>query len=279
MVATLAPAAVEDNADTTASFTLAAPATRISHGGNGDHAEFVDVPESDAEDEQQTAVSASYTIVSRREKPVESAAESSSHKQLKTDPVAKQAHMLDPETGGESKATQARPTELALAATAPAESKPASTTTPATTPSALESPVRLRDKRSLSSNATGGGVGGGGSSQETDTKSDTASPVGAHADFNARDSLLSLYARRTLESGGVGGAVVAAAAGAGGANVAPSTSSSSSTSTSAAERRPSWRLKFDAGSKVCKQQQQPTKKQPTTTNNSTTQLTFNRTMT
>ncbi|XP_030570029.1 protein phosphatase 1 regulatory subunit 12A isoform X9 [Drosophila novamexicana] len=249
VVATLAPAAVEDNADTTASFTLAAPATRISHGGNGDHAEFVDVPESDAEDEQQTAVSASYTIVSRREKPVESAAESSSHKQLKTDPVAKQAHMLDPETGGESKAMQARPTELALAATAPAESKPASTTTPATTPSALESPVRLRDKRSLSSNATGGGVGGGGSSQETDTKSDTASPVGAHADFNARDSLLSLYARRTLESGGVGGAVVAAAAGAGGANVAPSTSSSSSTSTSAAERRPSWRLKFDAGSK------------------------------
>ncbi|XP_070064551.1 protein phosphatase 1 regulatory subunit 12A isoform X9 [Drosophila virilis] len=250
VVATLAPAAVVDNADTTASFTLAAPATRISHGGNGDHAEFVDVPDSDAEDEQQTAVSASYTIVSRREKPVESAVESSSHKQLKTDPVAKQAHMLDTETGGESKAMQARPTELALAATAPAESKPASTTTPATTPSVLESPVRLRDKRSLSSNATGGGVGGGGSSQETDTKSDTASPVGAHADFNARDSLLSLYARRTLESGGAGGAAVAAAvASAGGATVAPSTSSSSSTSTSAAERRPSWRLKFDAGSK------------------------------
>ncbi|XP_064540122.1 protein phosphatase 1 regulatory subunit 12C isoform X24 [Drosophila montana] len=242
VVATLAPAVV-DNADTTASFTLAAPATRISHGGNGDLAAFVDVADSDAdEDEQQTAVSASYTIVSRREKPVESAAESSSHKQLKTDPVAKQAHMLDTETGGESKAMQARPTELALAATAPAESKPA--TTPATTPSALESPVRLRDKRSLSSNATGGG-----SSQETDAKSDTASPVGAHADFNARDSLLSLYARRTLESGGAGGAAVAAAAGAGGATVAPSTSSSSSTSISAAERRPSWRLKFDAGSK------------------------------
>ncbi|XP_017956799.1 protein phosphatase 1 regulatory subunit 12A isoform X24 [Drosophila navojoa] len=221
---------VVGSADTTASFTLAPP-----------------------QDDQQTAVSASYTIVSRREKPVESetdqekkkkeeAEESSGHKQLKTDPVvAKQTRVTGPEASGESTPIPARPTELPLAAAAPTESRAATTPTPATTPGSLESPVRLRDKRHLSSSSAGG------SAQDADGKSDTASPVAAHADFNARDSLLSLYARRTMESGagGAGGAATSAAA----TVVAPSTSSSSSTSISAAERRPSWRLKFDAGSK------------------------------
>ncbi|XP_017862759.1 PREDICTED: protein phosphatase 1 regulatory subunit 12C isoform X13 [Drosophila arizonae] len=229
--------AVVGSADTTASFTLAPPAHTHAAG---------------EDDDQQTAVSASYTIVSRREKPVESetdqekkkqeAEESSSHKQLKTDPVvAKQARVTGTEASGESTPIPARPTELPLAAAAPTESRAATTPTPVTTPGSLESPVRLRDKRNLSSSSAGG------SAQDADGKSDTASPVAAHADFNARDSLLSLYARRTMESGagGAGGAATSAAA----TVVAPSTSSSSSTSISAAERRPSWRLKFDAGSK------------------------------
>ncbi|EDV96092.1 GH16060 [Drosophila grimshawi] len=221
VVATLTPSV----ADTTASFTLAAPTTRISP----DEATASEAGEDD-DDEQQTAVSASFTIVSRREKPQQEAeSESSSHKPLKTELQLENA-------------ISNRPTDLSLG-----ESKPAATTTPATTPSALESPVRLRDKRSLSSTAFGAS---GSASQDADgDKSETASPVGGHPDFNARDSLLSLYARRTQESGAGGASGTSGAGAAAAAAVAPSTSSSSGTSLSAAERRPSWRLKLDAGSK------------------------------
>ncbi|XP_034480534.1 protein phosphatase 1 regulatory subunit 12A isoform X16 [Drosophila innubila] len=225
VVATLAPSDVI--ADTTASFTLAAPTARRSDDLDVDAG-------SDAEDDQQTAVSASFTMFSRREKPVEE-----QEKSLKTDAVAQELNPLNSESAG----LPARPTDLAIATTATAESKPV-TLTPATTPGVLESPVRLRDKRSLSTTGSAGGAGGAG--QELDAKSDTASPVSTHADFNARDSLLSLYARRTVESGaGSGGASGAVANSA----VAPSTSSSSTATATAAERRPSWRLKFDAGSK------------------------------
>ncbi|KPU78756.1 uncharacterized protein Dana_GF23761, isoform S [Drosophila ananassae] len=193
--------------DTTASFTLAAP--RRSLSGDAD-------ANSDAEVDQ-AVVSASYTIVSRRDKQPDSQADSAETSTQKTDSVAKSSSI-------ESRAEEphaTRPTDLPLI---PAQATEAiKSSSAATTPAALESPVRLRDKRGLSS------------SQDAETKSDTASPVSSHPDFNARDSLLSLYARRTTD-------------GSGGGSGAPS-SSSTSTSTSAAERRPSWRLKFDAGSK------------------------------
>lgn len=203
--------------DASASFTLTAPGTRRSEAvkadnddANADSAE-ADVGKEEAEEEPQTAVSASYTIVSRREKPVE--------QMEPKEPEAEQTIKTDSDEANQ----RTRPTELSLA---PAESKQtqAATTpaTSATTPGAVESPVRLRDKRSLSSS-----IGGGG---DADAKSETASPVAAHADFNARDSLLSLYAR--------------------GAGVAAPAPAATSASSSAAERRPSWRLKFDAGSKV-----------------------------
>lgn len=202
--------------DASASFTLTAPGTRRFEAVKADNDDAIaDSAEADAgkeEEEPQTAVSASYTIVSRREKPVEQK-ESEEEQPIKTD--------------SDEANQRKRPTELSLA---PAESKPQATTTPitpATTPGAVESPVRLRDKRSLSSSIGGGGSGAGG---DADAKSETASPVAAHADFNARDSLLSLYAR--------------------GAGVAAPAPAAPSASSSAAERRPSWRLKFDAGSKV-----------------------------
>lgn len=196
--------------DTTASFTLAAP--RRSLSGDAD-------ANSDAEVDQDV-VSASYTIVSRRDKQPDSQADSAAETLTqKTDSVAKSSSI-------ESRPEEphARPTDLPLIPVQATEAVKSSSA--ATTPAALESPVRLRDKRGLSS------------SQDAETKSDTASPVSSHPDFNARDSLLSLYARRTMDGTGGGGA---------GSGAAPS----SSTSTSAAERRPSWRLKFDAGSKVC----------------------------
>lgn len=214
----LGAANADDEADdASASFTLTAPGTRRFETVKADNDDAnADSAEADAgkeEDEPQTAVSASYTIVSRREKPVEQK-ESEEEQPIKTD--------------SDEANQRTRPTELSLA---PAESKPQATTTPvtpATTPGAVESPVRLRDKRSLSSSIGGGsGSGAGG---DADAKSETASPVAAHADFNARDSLLSLYAR--------------------GAGVAAPAPAAPSASSSAAERRPSWRLKFDAGSKV-----------------------------
>ncbi|XP_017028175.1 protein phosphatase 1 regulatory subunit 12B isoform X14 [Drosophila kikkawai] len=196
--------------DTTASFTLSAPARRSISLGDGEAS-------SETEATDQSVVSASYTIVSKREKlpPVSSEESAVESTKQKTDDTKNTV------TGTEEKAEvepHIRPTDLPLIPTSPAM-KSSST---ATTPAALESPVRLRDKRSL----TG--------SQDSETKSDTASPVSTHPDFNARDSLLSLYARRTTDSSSAGG-------GAGG-GAAPSSSS-------AAERRPSWRLKFDAGSK------------------------------
>ncbi|XP_051862090.1 protein phosphatase 1 regulatory subunit 12A isoform X11 [Drosophila albomicans] len=221
VVATLAPASSSVD-DVNASFTLTAPTTRKSDDDQVETAESNAEEEDDDDDQEEEAVSASYTIVSPS--------------RLKTDPVAKQQTSSDSIESAVQPAV--RPTELAIATTTTVtESKPIVQTPVATTPIAvLESPVRLRDKRSLSS-ATSKDV-------EADAKSDTASPVSTHADFNARDSLLSLYARRTGESGagGASGASVAAA------TVTPSTSSSSATTT-AAERRPSWRLKFDAGSK------------------------------
>ncbi|KAL7733452.1 hypothetical protein ACLKA6_004932 [Drosophila palustris] len=225
VVATLAPSDIVG--DTTASFTLAAPTTRRS-----------DDLDANEDDDQETAVSASYTIVSRREKPVEEQEIS-----LKTEPVAQE--IVNPPNSESSAGLPARPTDLAIATTTTtttAESKLVTLTPATSTPGVLESPVRLRDKRSLSTTGAGGA---GGAGQELDAKSDTASPVSAHADFNARDSLLSLYARRTVESGAVSGGGGGGASGA----VAPSTSSSSSATATAAERRPSWRLKFDAGSK------------------------------
>ncbi|XP_017842662.1 protein phosphatase 1 regulatory subunit 12B isoform X3 [Drosophila busckii] len=166
--------------------------------------------------------SASYTIVSRREKPSED---------KKTEPVAKQ-------TSQEIETTQqSRPKDLPLI-----ESKAAALATPATTPGTLDSPVRLRDKRSLSSNAAA----------ECDAKSDTASPVSTVGDFNARDSLLSLYARRTMDTATATATAAAAAGGASSTAVlagGAAAAAASTSSTSAAERRPSWRLKIDAGSK------------------------------
>ncbi|XP_050742368.1 protein phosphatase 1 regulatory subunit 12A isoform X9 [Drosophila biarmipes] len=215
-VVTHPPPAVQSLNDTTASFTLSAPVRR-SFSGEAD-------ANSDPEgDQDQSMVSASYTIMPRRERLPESTenAESTTTPQ-KTDPVAK--------SSSEEKAEEpphARPTDLPLIPAPAASTEAIKSSSAATTPAALESPVRLRDKRSL----TG--------SQESETKSDTASPVTSHPDFNARDSLLSLYARRTTESGAGG-----AGGGAGGAS-----GTASSSSTSAAERRPSWRLKFDAGSK------------------------------
>nr|XP_017101375.2 protein phosphatase 1 regulatory subunit 12A isoform X2 [Drosophila bipectinata] len=191
-----------DANDTTATFTLAAP--RRSLSGDAD-------ANSDAEVDQ-AVVSASYTIVSRREKQPDSQAETQ-----KTDSVAKSSSI---ESRPEEE-PHVRPTDLPLIPAPATEAIRSSSA--ANTPAALESPVRLRDKRGLSS------------SQDAETKSDTASPVSGHPDFNARDSLLSLYARRTTDTGtGTGGGAGSGAA---------------STSTSAAERRPSWRLKFDAGSK------------------------------
>ncbi|KMY99916.1 protein phosphatase 1 regulatory subunit 12C isoform X15 [Drosophila simulans] len=219
------PTAGQSQNDTTASFTLSAPVRRsLSTEGEAD-------ANSDPEgDQDQTVVSASYTIMPRRDRLPESSDNVESIRSpQKTDPVAK--------SSSEEKAeepTHVRPTDLPLIPAPAAPSTEAiKSSSAATTPAALESPVRLRDKRGLSG------------SQESETKSDTASPVSSHPDFNARDSLLSLYARRTTDSsaggGGVGGG---AGVGAGGASGA-----ASSSSTSAAERRPSWRLKFDAGSK------------------------------
>ncbi|XP_041450099.1 protein phosphatase 1 regulatory subunit 12A isoform X3 [Drosophila obscura] len=208
----LAPSPVQSANDTTASFTLSAPSRRSlvvdDDDGDGDAGGDVDDPEA--------VVSASYTIVSRRDKISDSA-------ESEQEQVESNKQKTD-EQQAESEQHKARPTDLPLSA-APTEAIKSSSST---TPGSLESPVRLRDKRGLS-----------GSSQETDTKSDTASPVLAHPDFNARDSLLSLYARRTTDSSGGSAATTGGAGGAGG----------SSTSTSTAERRPSWRLKFDAGSK------------------------------
>nr|NP_001246786.1 myosin binding subunit, isoform O [Drosophila melanogaster]AFH04457.1 myosin binding subunit, isoform O [Drosophila melanogaster] len=219
------PPAGQSQNDTTASFTLSAPVRRsLSTEGEAD-------ANSDPEgDQDQTVVSASYTIMPRRERLPESSENVESIRSpQKTEPVAK--------SSSEDKSEEpphARPTDLPLIPAPAAPSTEAiKSSSAATTPAALESPVRLRDKRGLSG------------SQESETKSDTASPVSSHPDFNARDSLLSLYARRTTDSsaggGGVGGG---AGVGAGGASGA-----ATSSSTSAAERRPSWRLKFDAGSK------------------------------
>ncbi|KAH8395284.1 hypothetical protein KR222_008191 [Zaprionus bogoriensis] len=219
----------EDDDDASASFTLAAPSIRRLEAGDADGGD-ADAG-SDAAEELQTAVSASYTIISRREKPAEQPHKEEEQQQQPEQP--QQQQQLKTDADEVSGAQPTRPTELALATT---ESKPLAATTPATpatTPGAVESPVRLRDKRSLSS-ATAA------ASESSDAKSETASPVAAHADFNARDSLLSLYARRPTESGAAGGAAVAAV------TAAPSTST---TTLTAAERRPSWRLKFDAGSK------------------------------
>ncbi|XP_034134050.1 protein phosphatase 1 regulatory subunit 12B isoform X18 [Drosophila guanche] len=207
----LAPSPVQSGNDTTASFTLSAPSRRSLVVDDDDADAGIDV------DDPEAVVSASYTIVSLRDKIPDSA-------EREQEQVEANKQKTD-EQQVESEEQKARPTDLPLSAATTEAIKSSSSTTPGS----LESPVRLRDKRGLS-----------GSSQETDTKSETASPVSAHPDFNARDSLLSLYARRTTE--GSGGSAAATAGGAGGAG-------GSSTSTSTAERRPSWRLKFDAGSK------------------------------
>ncbi|XP_052845154.1 protein phosphatase 1 regulatory subunit 12C isoform X17 [Drosophila gunungcola] len=215
------PPVVQSLNDATATFTLSAPVQRsISGEGDGD-------ANSDPEgDQDQSVVSASYTIMPRRDKLPDAGSEEKTPQ--KTDPVAKSSSEEEP--------PHVRPTDLPLipapaapAATAVVSTETIKSSSVATTPSALESPVRLRDKRGLTS-----------SSQESETKSDTASPVSSHPDFNARDSLLSLYARRTTDSS-AGGGGTGVGGGAGGA--------SGAASTSAAERRPSWRLKFDAGSK------------------------------
>ncbi|XP_043650302.1 protein phosphatase 1 regulatory subunit 12A isoform X17 [Drosophila teissieri] len=216
------PPAAQSQNDTTASFTLSAPVRRSLSADR--EADANSDPEGD---QDQAVVSASYTIMPRRERLPESSENVESIRlPQKTDPVAK--------TASEEKAEEpphARPTDLPLIPAPAAPSTEAiKSSSAATTPAALESPVRLRDKRGLA----------GSGSQESETKSDTASPVSSHPDFNARDSLLSLYARRTTDSSAGGG-------GGGGVGVAGGAASSSSTS--AAERRPSWRLKFDAGSK------------------------------
>ncbi|XP_030373109.1 protein phosphatase 1 regulatory subunit 12C isoform X7 [Scaptodrosophila lebanonensis] len=237
-----AVSAISESADTTASFTIAAPARR-QHDGDGDGVPHVVEPiiarendDADREDDSETSnvVSASYTIVSRREKPAqETSSSSSNNNKLKTDEVAKNT---EPET--HAFALHLRPTELPLGTDA---TKTVTTTTPVgpTTPTALESPVRLRDKRSMSS-----------AGNDADNRSDTGSlvsPMAGHSDFNARDSLLS-YARRTEGSGGEGaGATIAPATTT--APAAATTTATAASSTSTAERRPSWRIKFDAGSK------------------------------
>ncbi|XP_070071644.1 protein phosphatase 1 regulatory subunit 12B isoform X12 [Drosophila takahashii] len=210
------PPAGQSLNDTTASFTLSAPMRRSLSG----EADANSDPEGD---QDQSVVSASYTIMPRRDRLPESSENVESPRTpQKTDPVAKSSSEEEPPL--------ARPTDLPLIPAPAASTEAIKSSSAATTPAALESPVRLRDKRGLSG------------SQDSETKSDTASPVTSHPDFNARDSLLSLYARRTTDSSAGGGS---AGGGAGGASGA----ASSSTSTSAAERRPSWRLKFDAGSK------------------------------
>ncbi|XP_044314066.1 protein phosphatase 1 regulatory subunit 12B isoform X3 [Drosophila rhopaloa] len=206
--------------DTTASFTLSTPVRR-SISGEGD-------ANSDPEgDHDQSVVSASYTIMPRRDKLPDSPEKVESIKTpQKTDPVAK--------SSSEEKVEEpphVRPTDLPLIPAPAASTEAIKSSSAATTPAALESPVRLRDKRGLCS------------SQESETKSDTASPVSSHPDFNARDSLLSLYARRTTDSSAGGGG------GGGGGSAGGASGAASTSSTSAAERRPSWRLKFDAGSK------------------------------
>lgn len=207
--------------DASASFTLTAPATRRFEAITDDNKADA---QTKAGEEDAQAVSASYTIVSRREKPVEQ-----QQQQAKESEAEQQQLKTDSDEANQ----RTRPTELSLAPASESKAQATTTTpaTPATTPGTVESPVRLRDKRSLSSSMGGG----------DDAKSETASPVSVHGDFNARDSLLSLYAR------GAGGAAAGAAqASAAAAAAAPSTSSS----TSAVERRPSWRLMLDAGSKV-----------------------------
>ncbi|BFF98257.1 protein phosphatase 1 regulatory subunit 12A [Drosophila madeirensis] len=206
----LAPSPVQSGNDTTASFTLSAPSRRSLVVDDDDGDAGIDV------DDPEAVVSASYTIVSRRDKIPDSA--ESEQEQVESNKQKTDEQQV------ESEEQKARPTDLPLSAATTEAIKSSSSTTPGS----LESPVRLRDKRGLS-----------GSSQETDTKSETASPVSAHPDFNARDSLLSLYARRTTDGSGGSATTGTGAGGAGG----------SSTSTSTAERRPSWRLKFDAGSK------------------------------
>ncbi|XP_034658547.1 protein phosphatase 1 regulatory subunit 12A isoform X7 [Drosophila subobscura] len=206
----LAPSPVQSGNDTTASFTLSAPSRRSLVVDDDDGDAGIDV------DDPEAVVSASYTIVSRRDKIPDSA--ESEQEQVESNKQKTDEQQV------ESEEQKARPTDLPLSAATTEAIKSSSSTTPGS----LESPVRLRDKRGLS-----------GSSQETDTKSETASPVSAHPDFNARDSLLSLYARRTMDGSGGSATTGTGAGGAGG----------SYTSTSTAERRPSWRLKFDAGSK------------------------------
>ncbi|XP_017080542.1 protein phosphatase 1 regulatory subunit 12B isoform X3 [Drosophila eugracilis] len=214
------PPAGQSLNDTTASFTLSAPVRRSLSG----EADANSDPEGD---QDQTVVSASYTIMPRRDRLPESSENVESNTPRtpqKTDPVAKSS---SEEKKADEPVHAARPTDLPLIpAPAVASTEAIKSTSAATTPAALESPVRLRDKRSLCT------------SQESETKSDTASPVSSHPDFNARDSLLSLYARRTTDGNPGGGGGPSGTSGA-----------ASSTSTSAAERRPSWRLKFDAGSK------------------------------
>ncbi|XP_033242919.1 protein phosphatase 1 regulatory subunit 12A isoform X3 [Drosophila miranda] len=221
----LAPSPVQSANDTTASFTLSAPSRRsvvVGDDGDGDG----DGKAGGDADDPEVVVSASYTIVPRRDKIPDSA-------ESEPEQVESNKQKTDDQQA-ESEEQKARPTDLPLSA-APTEAIKSSSST---TPGSLESPVRLRDKRGLS-----------GSSQETDTKSDTASSVSAHPDFNARDSLLSLYARRTADGSGGASAAAAAATATGGAGTGAGGAGGSSTSTSTAERRPSWRLKFDAGSK------------------------------
>lgn len=211
--------------DASASFTLTAPATRRTEAVPDDNK--TDNQVEAGEEESQMAVSASYTIVSRRDKPVEQQQEQAKESE------AEQQQQI--KTDSDEANQRTRPNELSLAPASESKAQAATTpATPATTPGTVESPVRLRDKRSLSSSTGGGGAGG-----DYDGKSETASPVSVHGDFNARDSLLSLYARG---AGGAGAGAAHATAGA----AAPSSSSS----TSAVERRPSWRLMLDAGSKV-----------------------------
>ncbi|XP_068149790.1 protein phosphatase 1 regulatory subunit 12B isoform X11 [Drosophila tropicalis] len=235
---------IENINDTTASFTLSAPGTRRSHHeGDG--------PDADTDD--LSVVSASYTIVSKRDTPAEQI-----YDEATTTAEEPHKHKTDQEPGiivaDDNTATYPnRPTDLPLisssASVAVADIKVGS---PTVTPSSLESPVRLRDKRTLTSSQET-------AASATDAKSfDTASPVSGHPDFNARDSLLSLYARRTLDGngspagggGGVGAAAAAPPAGTSPTAPAAATATTAPTSsTSAAERRPSWRIKFDAGSK------------------------------
>lgn len=133
------PPAGQSQNDTTASFTLSAPVRRsLSTEGEAD-------ANSDPEgDQDQTVVSASYTIMPRRERLPESSENVESIRSpQKTEPVAK--------SSSEDKSEEpphARPTDLPLIPAPAAPSTEAiKSSSAATTPAALESPVRLRDKR------------------------------------------------------------------------------------------------------------------------------------